>query len=582
MPGSSAVACTVNARVVSRMQNLLLDRAEPAPSAPPPPAVSFRASPYVCGALGRFDEGRLDRLKERSPTSVHEVHRSTTAVLLASAEPERWQSGDHLGLFWNALAADEKPTSWRAAAERRMAAGMQVATDATTLHTDALGVQDLYTRRIGGAIYFSVRIDPLLRLDDTQLHTDWTAWASILALTAPTSDTTPFLEVRRMTAATAWVADHHGISTTGFEPAWLSAEPDGTITPGDAVAAIEQQVPTEGGLAITLSGGFDSRLLAVLGARRHDRVVTWTTSVDDGRDRDLGMARPVADALGIEHRIVMPGPDAWLDELTSVRQRLDFQTTHHVWFMPLARTLHEQPELCMDGLMGDTLFRAGHFIYEQRADANLVGTRQALWARLSQKKMEDPAQFAPGVAADFEERSRASFAEVFSRFDGHPAAQTLGSLHTRGARAIAMNPLRLLAPEGRVIMPFIHPDVIDAALRVSVADKMDGAFYREMLLAADSQVAQLPSTNDGGPKGRRGPRRQSSPKTLQAMASTISASDMVVGLLGPDLRQALGDSDALDRVGGSVLGHRLLNWASLLAEWHTTYDDLLADDELFS
>jgi hypothetical protein len=184
------------------------------------------------------------------------------------------------------------------------------------------------------------------------------------------------------------------------------------------------------------------------------------------------------------------------------------------------------------------------------------------------------------VAAQFEARSRESLTEAISPFDGHPAATTLSVLHTRTTRAIAMSPLRLLAPTVGIGLPFVSPDVIDAALRVPLADQLDGAFYREMLLAADSRVAQLPSTNDGGPKGKRGPRRQTNPAALRAMAQTIRSSANIVSLLGPEFRRALEDVDTLDRLGHTVQGHRVLNWASLFAEWRFTYADVLADDAL--
>ena len=515
----------------------------------------------------------LQRLRDDSPATLHEVHRSARAVVFASSDLPRWQHGDDAGHYWFALTDGGDPTSWEDAADRRNAAGLQDGPRGTTLHADALGFQDLYTRQIDDTLYFSVRIDPLLRLTAAKLHTDWTAWASISGLNAVTSDATPFLEVRRTTAAAAWVADDHGIHRTGFEPSWLSAEPDGSVTPADAIALVEQQVPDTERLSVCLSGGFDSRLMAILGGRHSDRVLTWTTSNDDGRDLDLDLATAVTETLGHEHHTLVPGSSSWLDDLPTVRRRFDFQTTYHNWFMPLARALHERPEPVLDALAGETLFRAGSFVREH-PDAG-----HALWDRVSQNRLKDQTRWAPGVAADLEKRSRESFAEVASRFDGHPAAQTLGTLHTRVARATATCSLRLVAPETQVFVPFVHPDVIDAALRVPVADKLDGAFYREMLLHADSRVAQLPSTNDGDPKAKRGPRRQTSRTSLQGLARMIAGDDAVVRLLGPDQRRALDDVDLLQRVGGTWQGHRQLNWASLLAEWRTTYADVLADDD---
>lgn len=540
--------------------------------------VTYRARPYVCGAVGRFDEAHIDRLKAGAPAPLRELHRSTTAVLLASADVQAWQAGDDRGFSWNALAEGVSPSSWQAAAERWGAAGLAFSATSSTLHTDAVGIQDLFTRRIGDAVYFSVRIDLLARLDDSALHTDWTAWASILALAAPMSDATPFEEIRRMTAATAWQADDRGVSQTSFEPGWLAAEPDGSVKPHDAVAAVDACVPGGDRLAITLSGGWDSRLLAILARRRSDEVVAWTTSDDDGRDRDLRLAPPVAEALGIEHHNVVPGDDAWLEELSPVRRRFDFQSLLHVWLMPLARVLHGRPERLLDGLAGDVLFKSLFVPEEVAAAVDPDERHRLLWDNLGQNRLNDPARLAPGVSADFEARSRASVVDSVARFDGHPAAATLGVLHTRTARAIALSPLRLLAPESDVRVPFVHPVVIDAALRVAPTDKLDGRFYRDMLVSADPKIARLPSTNDGGPKEKRGPRRQTSPAALGDMAAMIRADGMVAGLLGPEIRQSLDDADTLHRVGTSVRGHRVLNWASLLAEWRATYASVLADD----
>ena len=541
-------------------------------------AVDFRSQPYVCGAIGRFDEDCIERLRDGSPAPLREVHRSETAVLFASADLDQWRTGSDRGLLWNALAGDEQPTSWQAAAERRVAAGLHLSADEATLHTDATGFQDVYTRRIDAAIYFSVRIDPLVRLTDTKLHTDWTAWASIYAVTSPLSDTTPFEEIRRMSAATAWTAGEGGLRQARFEPGWLSAEPDGSVSPGDAAATVERCLPRSGDLGITLTGGWDSRLLAVLLRRvNSDRIVAWTTSGDDGRDRDLELVGPVASALAMEQRTVIPNDDAWRKELATVHRRVDYQTTHHVWFMPLARELQNHPETFLDGLAGESFKSHGLTADTLAATANPVEGHRMLWDSLSQGRFKDPTRLTHGLAADFEARSRASLVESVSRFDGHPAAWTLGRMHTRVTRAIAQSPLRLMAPETRVSVPFVHPDVIDAALRVPVAAKLGGAFYRDLLFAANPQVAGLPSTSDG-PKGKRGPQRQTTPKALRALAQTISDCETAVGILGPEFRHALDDANELHRLGHTLQGHRVLNWAGLFAEWQTTYADVLADD----
>ncbi|NUR50236.1 MAG: hypothetical protein HOV71_19085 [Hamadaea sp.] len=489
-----------------------------------------------------------------------------------------WAAGESRGFFWGDLAESAPPSSWTSVAEQRLAAGLELGRDNAVLHTDGLGLQDLYVRRHGGAVYFSVRIDPLLDIVDGGLRTDWTAWSSIAGVTAPLADTTPFLEIRRMQAATAWRAEPHRVEALTFEPGWLGCEPNGKVTPADAADIVASHV--EGArrqAAITLSGGWDSRLLAIL-ARRRRRLIAWTTSNDDGRDRDIDYAQRVARALRMKHRVFLPGADAWLDEHSAVRQRLNYQTTHHVWIMPLVRALHERQEEFLDGLAGDVLFKS-LFVSQEVANApSAEHQRRLLWNSLEQKRLQQRGLLAPGVAAAFEDRSRASLDDAVSRFAGHPAASTLGVLHTRTARAIGSSAQWLLAPEVNVRLPFVHPTVIAAALRVPLTAKIGGGFYRDMLHAANPAVAALPSTNDPvKPTGTRAQRRQANLPALTAMAQAIRGDQATLMLLAPDMRQALKDPDALALIGRSSAGLRTLQWASLLGEWRTRYASRLID-----
>jgi hypothetical protein len=540
--------------------------------------IVYRNRPYVCGAIGRWDAETLRRLKVASPAGLREVRSSPVGVLWATGTPETWRAASRQGYLWGSLAEGPAPASWRDAAGRRLAAGMEFSEHEAVLHTCGLGVQDLYLRRYGDAVYFSVRIDPLLDIVDKPLHADWSAWASILALTCPVGDETPFHEVRRLVAATAWRARPGTLERLTFEPSWRGAEPDGNATAADIVDVVARHCGTRRG-AITLSGGWDSRLLAVLARRRRRKMVAWTTSSDDGHDRDIEFARLVADALGLPHQVFVPGPDAWVLEHSAVRRRLNFQTTHHVWIMPLVRQLHGRDEQFLDGLAGDVLLKSLFVDREIAEEGNPEGRRRLLWTKLAQNRLVQRDLFAPGVAAAFEDLSRTAFTEAIAQFDAHPAAPTLGVLHTRTARAIAPSAQWLLAPESAVRLPFVHPDVINAALRVPLEAKVGGGFYREILEAADARVAALPSTNDTLPKGKRGARRQTDPEALAAMAAAILSGEGACQVLSSEMRLALTDPHALALIGRSLTGLRILNWASLLGEWQANYATRLADLE---
>lgn len=543
--------------------------------------IVYQARPYVCGAIGTWDARILRRLLSASPGELQEICSSPLGALWSTKRLDKRTSGARPGYLWGALATGSAPADWREAAQHRLAAGLQLTEGAAVLHTDGLGMQDLYYRQVRDAIYFSVRIEPLLEIGDARLSTDWDAWASIIALTCPLGDSTPFRQVRRMTAATAWRVDQGARpELETFEPDWLKVEPSDKVTPAEALDALAGHTRSQGRrILVTLSGGWDSRLLAVLAARSRRRLLAWTTSNDDGFDFDVKLARPVADALRAKHHMVLPGPEAWAEEHELVHRRLSYQTPHHVWIMPLARTLHGRSDELLDGLAGDVLFKRD-YLFPERGSGVLTPQLHLLWSWLEGRRLQQRNLLAPKVAEALEERSRESFTAAVARYRDHPAAPTLAVLHTRTARAIAGSPLWLLGPELRVRLPFIHPEVLTTALRVPSTAKVGGGFYEQMLRIASPTVASFPSTNSIEKWGRQGPLRQASSRALRTMAESILSDEAVLHLLGPEIRLALNDPQALSLVGRSLRGLRLLQGLSMFAEWRRAHKSRLSDDHL--
>jgi hypothetical protein len=203
-----------------------------------------------------------------------------------------------------------------------------------------------------------------------------------------------------------------------------------------------------------------------------------------------------------------------------------------------------------------------------------------LWNRFEQRRARQRDLLAPGMAAALEARGREALVAVARKYQSHPAATTLTVMHTRTARAIASASQWLLGPEVEVRTPFLHPDMIISGLRVPVAAKASGDFYRRMLHAVNPAVASLPSTNDKGPRPTRGLVRHASPMALQAMSRSILSDEMAVRLLSPEMRLALRDPSALSMIGASIRGLRLLQGLSLFAEWRLTYASMLTGDDI--
>ncbi|MFB9659178.1 asparagine synthase-related protein [Glycomyces mayteni] len=532
-------------------------------------AIRYRSRPYVCGALGDWDRRRLDELLAAAPTAVKRTAEHDGLVLHASGGTDRWRSGDHRGRLWGPLADGPAPRGWREAAESRMAAGAAAGPGYAALHTDALGLQDLYYRRIGDAVYFSGRIEPLLPVGGARAHVDWGAWASTLAMSSPVDDRTPFAEIKRMRAAGAWTWRDGRLHWESFEPSWAGAEPDPDLGPEEALAVLEDVLAPDRRTAVTLSGGWDSRLLGVLATRKVARMRAWTVSTDDGLDLDVRYAPAVAEALGLRHRVMIPADTAWNDHHAAVWRRTGYQTLFHTWLMPLAESLRRERVRLLDGLAGDVLF-GGSFLSEATlAEPDPRDRWQLLRERMERKRDEVKAQLHPGVEAAFEELHAGAFKQAVAPFDGHPAALTLGALHTRTCRSIGISPMWIFAPETETALPFVHPEAVRTALRIPPEAKVGKAFYRRMLEAADPRTAALPSTNDPLPVPRPaiGPRRQTGPAAIAALTDRVRSSETVMGLLSDDLRADLAGADFAERVRKDTARFRVLGWAGLLAAW---------------
>jgi asparagine synthetase B (glutamine-hydrolysing) len=440
-------------------------------------------------------------------------------------------------------------------------------------------MQDLYYRRIGGAVYFSGRIEPLVELGDSPLHVNWGAWASTLALTAPIGEDTPFVEIRRLPAASAWVLRDGSLRMESFEPSWMDEAIDPSFDAADAVDALAGSIRFDKRTVLALSGGWDSRLLGMLARRRTSKMEAWTTSPDDGRDLDIEYARPVAEQLGMRHHVVIPDERGWLDEFSEVRRRTSFQTVHHVWLMPLARALHGEGAPMLDGLAGDVLFKATYVPEALFSEREPEKQRQLLWEGLENRRLRSNEFLRPEVAQSFIDLNTSAFAGATAPFAGHEAAVTLAKIHTRAARAIAPSPFWVFGPEIKVELPFLQPEVVRAALRVPLAAKVDGAFYGRMLQAADPRIAGLPSTNDGAPDTPAGPRRQTSPESLKSFTEQIRSSEVVMRLLTAEARESITEPVLSGRPGRQRRKFVMLHWASLFADWLQHYESRLAIED---
>ncbi|MEV6032357.1 asparagine synthetase B family protein [Nonomuraea sp. NPDC052116] len=513
--------------------------------------MQFNVRPYVCGALGRIDPAVLGKLTAAGPRLLPALQSADAALFSSAPLPPYHRLGQAYAFSWG----ERKPSGdddWMTVAETFETPGLIGDSDRVTLHTGALGLVDVYYVRLGDAVYFSSQIQPLLSLVPVEI--DWSAWASILQVTFPLGEATPYAGVKRLPGSSALVWRHGRLATERRLPRWLRSEPyERWISPREIVELLDEVYQDYDGrkLLVPVSGGYDSRLLAGVAKARGMDVESWTTSPDDGTDTDIAFARSITRELGIPHRVITQDAADYPDDVVEVARRLEYLTPHHAWYAPFAKEVHKAGRILVDGLAGGPLLK--NFMVSGAAlEATTQAERSA--AVLGSLSLGAPSQpFLSKAAAQWmEETVREQFLAATSMLHGHRAELPLSVLHTRTVRGIARSAVNLVGPEASFAAPFIDPRFFDAALSVGVARKDKGRFYREVLHAANPRVAALPSTNVVKQPLRRvplrstaAPARNYSHRMLETVVRTVP------GLLSDELHEVVsGGPDALTRFNG--------------------------------
>ncbi|WP_113704113.1 asparagine synthetase B family protein [Nonomuraea lactucae] len=513
--------------------------------------MQFNVRPYVCGALGRIDTVLLGKLTAAGPR-VRPALQTDGAALFSSAPlPPYHRAGGSFAFSWG----ERKPPgldAWMAVAETYETPGLVGDGERVTLHAGALGLVDVYYARLGEAVYFSSLIQPLLGLVPAEI--DWAAWASIIQVTFPLGDATPYTAVKRLPGSSALVFEQGRLKTERRLPRWLRTEPYETWTsPAELLEILREVYKDYEGrrLLVPVSGGYDSRLLCSVAVAGGADVESWTTSPDDGTDTDIAFARAITRELGVHHRVITQDPADYPGDAQEVARRLEYLTPHHAWYAPFAKEVHRAGRVLVDGLAGGPLLK--NFMVSGAAlEATSQAERSA--AVLSSLSLGAPSQpfLSPRALAWTEQAVREQFGAATSMLHGHRAELPLSVLHTRTVRGIARSAVNLVGPEASFAAPFIHPAFFDAALSVGVARKDKGRFYRELLHAADPRVAALPSTNVVKQPLRRVPLRSTAaPARVYAHQTLRVVAERVPGLLSEELHEVLRDGpDALTRFNG--------------------------------
>ncbi|MFW6033807.1 MAG: asparagine synthase-related protein [bacterium] len=522
----------------------------------------------VCGRLGPGDDTRVQAMARHLGDQISGVLKHPHGSLWGAAPHVR--AATPTAAAWSAAPLpDVVPADQHEAATAHGACSLDAA--AAVLHTDAAGAVPLYLDEHDA--HFSSRLDPLVRTRTPPVRPDWDAWAHIIGAGGPLEGRTTFAGIRRLgpwNRVTAASPGEPRVAADGWPWLEIDAMPGtGPDNLRDALAATVGATAALGPVAPLLSGGWDSRVLTALAKRSAPGSISWTTSSDTGHALEQLVAAQVAAKLEMSHEIVSPRWDRFSDDLEHFAHTVDYQTSFHVWAVPLAAAVAGTGATVLDGL-GGGIFVGGAF--PDDGSARPVVNRR--FGRLTHYLDAAAAVLHPNVSAQVRERTRASFERVATPLADHPFGATFTAYLTRTLPGISLSPFGLFADASPVATPFLTDAVVRAALSVPPGQHTAGRLYPELLRPLAPDLADLPTAAALAPAHRRHQRRVSSAGAASAFRNLLTA-EPVRDLLAPQLAKA--DVETWRALLDRTASQHLIRGLAVLALWLRRYAPLLDD-----
>lgn len=545
-----------------------------------PAARHERIPQEVHGWMGR-PRSTADLSTPSSPAAEGRRHESDSLHVIVTGGTAVELTGRVRGLGWASAA--------RTAQQGRSAADLAIHDDvasatcrddgAAELRVGVSGAQPLYVRREGEEAWFANRLAALTTLgyreasavDPGSLAPDWNAWSEILAIGAPLCGRTPFQQIRRFQPweRLSWAPDTGIRYQTGSWP-WLELDGTGRGSIAELLDALDAKLSglaSSAPLGITLSGGWDSRLLAALASRVMEPTPcrAWTSSSDTGTTLEELVASQVANTLELDHHIVPAPHHRFATDLAQYGNLVDHQTSFHVWAVPLADALRGSGATILDGLGGG--------IFLNNAFDTATDDTDARFARLARYLTAADQILRPEVVQQLQERSRQGYEEATAGLQGHPHERALTAYLTRTWAGIAHGPYSLFAASTSVATPFTDSAVIRAASALEPSQRESGRLYRSLLERISPELARLPTAAELTGRQRQIPRRGASAAAAERYRELLT-SGPVRDLLTPSLANA--DLPAWGELLRRTRSQHLIRSLAMLALWLDTNHAALA------
>ena len=377
------------------------------------------------------------------------------------------------------------------------------------IRTDRYGIYPLYYWLHDDGIGVSPSIPRLLE-DGASTALDETGLAVFLRLGFFIGEHTPFLAIRAVPpgATVEWKDGTLDVSTQG--PA-LTCASISTEEARDRYAAlfkraIQRRVTAQGDCAVPLSGGRDSRHIALelCAVGCPPKAALTFRHLRPSRDEDTLVAAQLCGALGISHILLDQSPSRLQAELRN-NIKTNFCADEHAQYLALADYVAGRYDCLYDGIGGDVLSN-GLF-------SN--ATRLALFADGRFKDLAEDLFQAFPIASRFShetllrellpphqyrrfsrESDIASLSEELSRHAHAPNPVASFFFRNRTRREVALAPFSILGEEVKVLCPYLDHDVYDHLMSLPGHMFLGRSFHTDTIRHTYPAYAHIPFDNE--------------------------------------------------------------------------------------
>ncbi|MCI0390233.1 MAG: asparagine synthase-related protein [Acidobacteria bacterium] len=375
------------------------------------------------------------------------------------------------------------------------------------VHNDRYGFYPLYYFANSEEIAISTSIVRLLRAGASPVLDD-AALAAFLRLGSFLGEDTAFQAIRALppSATLEWrngeleVSGH--ITITKADSLSRDAAIDGYISLFRA--AIRRRQPSRPNIAVTLSGGRDSRhILLELCEQglRPDFCLTARGFPAPTAHDEVEVATGLCHSLGLPH-LTLDQPESLMQAVLNKNLKIGFCTFEHNWYQVVADHLNRTAVSVYDGIGGDVL-SAGLFLSPERVElcekGDLAQLADDLFVSIPDRAIEGALR--PELAHKFNrEVALARFAAEFRRHADAP--NPVGSFYfwNRTRRVTSLCPYGMLREPLEVFSPYLDHELFDLLASLPAKMLVDHSFHTETIQRAYPAYAHIPyaQSNNAG------------------------------------------------------------------------------------